>query len=68
MDFSKLLYGFVKIDTWSSLSFSMYLSIFMDFFQLLNGFAKVVLCASRPLPSTTKPKFDEDEDSEIAHQ
>ena len=45
MDFSKLLQGFFKIDTWI-------------FLKLLNGFFKVVLRFPRPLPNKTKLKFD----------
>ena len=42
MDFSKLLDGFVKIDTWISPS------CYMDFSGLLHGFVKVVtwICQS----------------------
>ena len=55
MDFPKLLMldGFVKIDTWISLS------CYMDMLKLLHGFVKAVLCISRPLPNKTKLKFDQ---------
>ena len=44
LDFSKLLHGFVKIDTWNCQN------QYMDFSKLLNTFGKVVLCIFRPLP------------------
>ena len=60
MDLSKLLYGFVKIYTWISLS------CYADLSKLLNGFVKVVtqICQSfsmfsRSLPNKTKLKFDQ---------
>ena len=46
MYFSKLLHGFVKIDTW------MYRSCYMNLLKLLRGFVKVALCISCPLPKT----------------
>ena len=68
MDFSKLLYVFVKIDirksnllhgylknyTWISQSF------YMDLSKLLHGFIKVVPCVSCPLPNKTRLKFDQE--------
>ena len=54
MYFTKLLYGFVKIDTWISLNCYLHLS------KLLYGFVKSVLCIFRPLPNKTKLKFDQD--------
>ena len=54
MDFSKLLHGFLKIDTCISLI------CYMDLSKLLHGFFKVVLCISRLLPNKTKLKFDQD--------
>ena len=46
--FSMSLHGFVKIDTWISLS------SYKDLLKLLHGFVKVVLCISCPLPNKTK--------------
>ena len=43
VDFSKLLYRLVKIDTWISLS------CYMDLLSLLLGFLKVVLFVSCPI-------------------
>ena len=68
MDFSKLLYVFVKIDirksnllhgylknyTWISQSF------YMDLSKLLHGFIKVVPCVSCPLPNKTRLTFDQE--------
>ena len=61
MDFSKLLDGFDKIDTSTSLS------CYMDLSKLLHGFVKVVtwifkvaLYFSRPWPNKTKLKFEQD--------
>ena len=63
MDFSKWLYGFVKIDE------SISLSCYMDLSKLLHGFAKDVIwiaqsccccCISCPLPNKTNSKFDQD--------
>ena len=54
MDFSKLLDGFVKIDTW--ISFGCY----RDLLKLIRVLVKVVLCISQPLPIKTKLKFDQD--------
>ena len=48
------LYGFVKNDTWISLS------CYLDLSKLIHGFAKVFLCISRPLANKTKLKFDQD--------
>ena len=36
MDFSKVLHGFVKFDTWISLSF------YMDLWKLKDGFSKLL--------------------------
>ena len=47
-----MLHGFVKIDTWISLSY------FMGVFKSLHGFVSVVQCISRPLPK--KLNFDQD--------
>ena len=54
MDFSKVKYGFIKIDIWSFLGW-------------LHGFVKFVTCIcwgcsmySRPLPNKPKLKFDQD--------
>ena len=52
--FSRSLHGFIKIDTWISLS------SYKDLFKLLHGFVKVVLYISCPLPNKTKLKFDQD--------
>ena len=55
-----MLNGFVKIDTWISLS------CYMDLPKSLHGFVKVAtwicqcLCISHPLPDTTTLKFDQD--------
>ena len=54
MDFSKLFYGFVKIDTW------IFLSCFIDLSKFIHGFVKVVLCISCPLTDKSKLKFDKD--------
>ena len=54
MEFSKLWHGFVKIDTWISLSY------YLDFLKMIYGFVKVFLFISRPLPNNTKLKFDQD--------
>ena len=53
MDFSKLLHGFVKIDTGICQNLNTF------FAKLLNGFVKVV-CIPRPLPKKAKDKFDKD--------
>ena len=54
MDFSKLLHGFVKIDT------GICLNLYTVFAKLLNGFVKV-LCIPRPLPKNkARDKFDQD--------
>ena len=53
MDFSKLLYGFFRIDPWISQSCN------MDLFELLSVFINVVLCISRPFPNKCKLKFDQ---------
>ena len=54
MDFSKLLHGFVKIDT------RICLNLYTVFAKLLNGFVKV-LCIPRPLPKNkARDKFDQD--------
>ena len=61
MGFSKLLNGYVKVETWISLSSYMDLSkLIHGFSELLHGFVKVGLCISRPLPNKTKLKFDQD--------
>ena len=60
MVFSHLLQGFVKIETWISLSCYMDLSkLIHGFSELLHGFVKVGLCISLPLPNKTKLKFDQ---------
>ena len=65
MDFSELLHGFVKIDTWISKSYYMEfvefdtwisLSCYRDLLKLLHGFR----CFYRPSPNKTKLKFDHD--------
>ena len=72
MDFSIMLYGFVKIHLWISRSCYMDLSTLiqvviwicqiglMELFSLSHGFVKVALCISRSLPNKTKLKFDQD--------
>ena len=61
MDFSELLHGFLKIDTWISLT------CHMDLSKLMHGFLKFVIwicqsCSvfSRPLRNKIKLKFDQD--------
>ena len=59
MDFSKLLHGFLKIDT------VIFLSCYMDLSQFLRGFVYVVtrIYPSRFmnfLPNKAKLKFDQD--------
>ena len=59
--FSKLLDGFVRINTRISPSWYMDLSkLVLGFVKVLQGFVKVVLCFSRSLPNKTKLKFDQD--------
>ena len=48
------IHGFVKINTWISLS------CFMDLSKLPHEFVKVFLWISCPLPNKTKLKFDQD--------
>ena len=54
MEFSKLWHGFVKIDTWISLSY------YLEFLKMIYGFVKVFLFISRPLQNNTKLKFYQD--------
>ena len=67
MDLSILLLdGFVKTDTWISLScrwicqnwFMDFSRLLHKFVKLIHGFVKVVLCISRPIANKTK--FDHD--------
>ena len=68
MDFSKLLYVFVKIDIRKSKLLHGYLknytwisqSCYMDLSKFLYGFIKVVPCVSCPLPNKTRLKFDQE--------
>ena len=58
MYFPKLLHGFVKIDTWISLS------CYMDLSKLLHGFVKVVTwiclsCSMYFLPFAKKNQAEE---------
>ena len=46
--------GFVKVDTWVSLS------CYMDLSKLLLGFVKVAISICRPLPNKTKLKFGQE--------
>ena len=49
-----MIHGFLKNFTWTLQS------CYMDLLKLLRGFAKDILCISRPLPNKTKLKFDKD--------